>query len=446
VTAYPAWTPAPRPGIVPLHPYGFGTTLGRSFTALRQNPGVLLGFALGVQALAFLVLILVTGGVAFAAFSRLDTLTPGTEDFEAVTAGSIAITAVTGIVLTLAAGALGVLVQGVVVSEVAHAVVAEKLPLRGLWRRVRPVIGRLLGYAFLLLLAVLVVVAVVVAILFALGAASVPIAIFGGILTLLAAIPLTLWLNTKLLLVPAVLILEHARIGQALQRSWRLTRTRFWPTLGIIVIISLTFGVLAQLVGIPLQFVALGLTTIVTPTGEPEAGALIAFLITAVITQVVTILIQCIALIVQSTATALVYVDCRMRHEGLDLDLLAYVERRDAGAQDLPDPYRLHIGRELAPRMPAPAAYPAPGGATPAYAGAPIPGSPPPAGVAPLPPYAASGYGMPSWPPPSGAPVPGPPATGAPAPAAPAAAPATPPPPTPTTWAPPGAPTDSGRP
>src|SRR3546814_8480057 len=53
VTAYPAWTPAPRPGIVPLHPFGFGTTLGRSFTALRQNPGVLLGFALGVQTLAF---------------------------------------------------------------------------------------------------------------------------------------------------------------------------------------------------------------------------------------------------------------------------------------------------------------------------------------------------------------------------------------------------------
>jgi hypothetical protein len=401
---------------VPLHPYGFGTTLGRSFTALRQNPGVLLGFALGVQALAFLILVLAVGAVAFATFSRLDTLTPGTEDFEAVTAGSIAITAITGVVLSLAAGALGVLVQGIVVSEVASAVVAEKLPLRALWRRVRPVAGRLLGYTFLVLLAVALVLAIVVGILFALGAASVPIAILGGVLTFLAAIPLTLWLNTKLLLVPAVIILEHARIGQALARSWRLTRTRFWPTLGIIVIISLTFGVLAQLVGIPLQFAAMGLSTILTPTGEPDAAAVIAFVITAVVTQIVTILIQCIALIVQSTATALVYVDCRMRHEGLDLDLLAYVEQRDAGAGDLPDPYRLHVGRVLAPRPPV-------------YTG---PYPPAPAGAyPPAPPYAA-----PSWPPPAGAPVPGPPARTAPP------ADAVPPAPPATTWAPPIAPAE----
>src|SRR3546814_14924968 len=61
VTAYPSWTPAPRPGIVPLHPFGFGTTLGRSLTALRQHPCFLLGFASGVQPVAFLLLIPVTG-------------------------------------------------------------------------------------------------------------------------------------------------------------------------------------------------------------------------------------------------------------------------------------------------------------------------------------------------------------------------------------------------
>ncbi len=445
MTAYPAWTPAPRPGIVPLHPYGFGVTLGRSFTALRQNPGVLLGFALGVQALAFLVLTLVTGGVAFAAFSRLDTLTEGTEEFEAVMAGSIALTAITGVVLSLAAGALGVLVQGIVVLEVAHAVVAERLPLRALWRRLRPVAARLVGYAFLVLLAVAVIVAVVVALLFAVGAASPPLAILAGILALLGSIPLTLWLNTKLLLVPAAIILEHAGIVPALRRSWHLTRTRFWPTLGIIVIISLTFGVLAQLVGLPLQFFTAGLTSILSPTGEPDVGFLIAFLVTAVLTQVITILIQCVALIVQSTATALVYVDCRMRHEGLDLDLLAYVEQRDGGASDLPDPYRVHIGRALPPRPPGYAGPPAPyPGAASAFPAAPA-GLPPYAGgsVA-APSWPAPSEPAPSWPPPSGAPRPGPPA----APPTPAAAPPAPAPEGPaatpaTTWAPPGAPRQS---
>lgn len=391
MTAYPAWTPAPRPGIVPLHPFGFGTILGRSFTALRQNPAVLLGFALGVQALAFVVVTLAVGGVALASFARLDTLLPGTEDYEAVFAGSLAITAVTGVVLTLAAGALGVLVQGIVVSEVAHAVVAEKLPLRALWRRVRPVAGRLVGYAFAVALAILVLLALVVAALFAIGTLALPLAILGTIAAVLVAIPLTLWLSTKLLLVPAVLILEHARILPAIARSWRLTRTRFWPTLGVVVIISLTFGVLAQVVGVPLQFASLALTTIVTPTGEPTGGAIVAFLVTAIVTQIVTILIQCVALVVQSTATALIYVDCRMRHEALDLDLLAYVDRRDRGERDLPDPYRAHIGR---------AQYAAPH--APASAGSPPP--PPGAQPVPLPPPGASAAAPPSAPTPPPAP------------------------------------------
>ena len=82
MTAYPAWTPASRPGIIPLHPLSFGTILGRSFVALRQNPRVLLGFALVVQTLAYIVVLLAITGVAFAAFTRLDTLQPGTEEFD----------------------------------------------------------------------------------------------------------------------------------------------------------------------------------------------------------------------------------------------------------------------------------------------------------------------------------------------------------------------------
>ena len=46
MTSYPQWTPASRPGIIPLHPLTFGTILGRSFAALRHNPKVLLGFGL----------------------------------------------------------------------------------------------------------------------------------------------------------------------------------------------------------------------------------------------------------------------------------------------------------------------------------------------------------------------------------------------------------------
>jgi MFS family permease len=428
VTAYPAWTPAPRPGIVPLHPLGFGTILGSSFTALRQNPRVLLGFALCVQALAYVVLIVATGGVALASFSRLETVPSGSEEFNAILAGSVAATAITAFVLGLASGALGVIVQGVVVSEVAAAVLAEKPTLGAIWRRVRPVAWRLIGYSALVLLAVLVAIVIVGGLLFALGTALLPLALVGGLLALLGWIPLSLWLTTKLLLVPAAIILEHARIGEAIARSWQLTRGRFWPTLGVVVIISMTFGVIAQVVSVPTSLLSSGLTTIVSPTGDPEPGAIVAALVAGLVTQLLTLLVQCVALIVQSTATALIYIDCRMRHEGLDLDLQTYVERRDAGENDLADPYRAHIGRTLPrtfpPNYAAPGAYPAGG-----YV--------PPAGY-PAPNYPAPGYPPTGAPAPYGSAPPPPYVPGPPAPPSVASPPAPPSAPPPTSWAAPG--------
>ncbi|UUT35707.1 DUF4129 domain-containing protein [Microbacterium elymi] len=198
MTAYPTWTPASRPGIIPLHPLGFGTVLGRSFTALRQNPRVLLGFALVVQVVAFLVLILGVGAVSFWSFSRLQTVPESSPDFATIRAGSVAIVIVTAFVLGLAAAALGVIVQGVVMTEVARGAVAERLELARLWAQVRPVAGRLIGYTFLLTLAMLLAIGAVTGIVFALSALAPVAAIVLTVLAVLAAIPVVLWLSTKL--------------------------------------------------------------------------------------------------------------------------------------------------------------------------------------------------------------------------------------------------------
>jgi len=387
VTAYPSWTPAPRPGIIPLQPLTFGTILGRSFSALRHNPKVLLGFAMIVQTLAYLVVTIAISGIAFASFSRLDTVPAGTDEWDAVLTGSITLTALSGLVLGLLAGAVGVLVQAVVISDVLHAAVAEKMTLRMLWRRVRPVAWRLIGYTILLSLAIGVVVIVVGGLIAVLAVAVPAAAVVLGILVILAAIPISLWLAVKLLLVPAVIIVEHTSLGAALSRSWRLSRGRFWVILGILVLVSLVFGVIAQVVSIPFSFLASALSVVIAPTGEESTAAIIGIIATLGLTQIVTLLIQSVAVIVQSTAAGLVYIDCRMRHEGLDLDLLEYVDRRDAGAADLPDPYVVHIGRAIAPRWPAASAQPAPFAPPPGYTiTPPPPAQAPPA--APVPPPA----------------------------------------------------------
>lgn len=384
MTAYPAWTPAARPGIIPLRPLSFGTILGRSFSALRQNPRVLLGFAVGVQSVATFIGTAAIVAVTVAAYLRLDTLRPGTPEFDEVAAGSIAVSLIAAVVISLALGTLGVLVQGVVVSEVAHAAVAEKLTLGALWARVKPVAWRLIGYTLLVTLVVLVGIALVVVGIIALWAAAPAGGIALTIAVVLAAIPLGLWLTVKLLLAPAAIILEGATITGAIGRSWRLTRGRFWSTLGIVVIIATVFGTVAQLVSIPFSFATTAISTVFAPTGEPQTGAIVALIVGGVLTQIITVLLQTVALIAQSTATSLIYIDCRMRHEGLDQDLLAYVEQRDAGVRELADPYRLHIGRVAGPRAPLPHpgyGYPPPPGPDgypgypgyPGYSGSPVP-------------------------------------------------------------------------
>lgn len=417
MTAYPAWTPASRAGIVPLHPYGFGTILGRSFVALRHNPRVLLGFALIVQTVAYLLLSAALAAVAVVSFSRLDTLVEGSDDFDAVLAGSVALTAVTALVLGAVVGGLSVLVQAVVVAEVSSAVVAEKPTLRVAWRRVRPVFWKLIGYALLTLLATIVVLALLGGIAVLLGLVLLPLGIVAGVLFALGLVPLYLWLATKLFLVPSAMILEGVGIGRGIARSWVLTRGRFWSTLGVIVIVSISFGVVAQIISVPLSLLSGGVSAIVAPTGSSDPSGIIAFIVIQLVGQIGILLVQCIALVVQATSAVLVYVDARMRTEGLDHDLHAYVDARDAGATDLPDPYRVGAGRRVAP---------AGAGGTPAAA---------------MPPTAPAGWGPPGaaapgmWAPP----VPSAPGVGRPSATAPASTP-TPAPTDPTRWAAPGAP------
>lgn len=452
MTASASWRPASRPGIVPLHPYGFGTILGRSFVALRHNPKVLLGFALIVQAVAYVVLTAAVGGVAIASFSRLDTVPPGSEDYDAILAGSAVITAVTAFVLGIATGALSVIVQGVVVAEVAHAVVAERPTLKAVWARVKPVVWLLIGYSALYLLATLLVIGVLAGIVTLLVISVLWVGVVVGVLVVLALIPLYLWLTPKLFLVPSVIILERAPLFRAIARSWRLTRGRFWSTLGVVVIISVAFSIVAQVISVPFSLVAGIIPGILAPTGEDPTGALVGVIGLQVVGQFGILLVQCIALVVQSTSAVLVYVDARMRVEALDHDLTAYVEQRDAGAADLADPYLVGVGRVVERPAPTPvgappafAGFAAGPGAGAAAFGAPPYATQPPYGTQQYgtQPYGAQQYGaQPYGTPPSGTqqngaqPYGTPPAAaaapGAPAPSAPAPGETTPPPAAPT--------------
>ena len=63
------------------------------------------------------------------------------------------------------------------------------------------------------------------------------------------------------------------------------------------------------------------------------------FVVLAAVLIIVTVIVSAIGLIVQSSAIALIYIDLRMRKEGLDLELARFVEARQAGNASVTDPY-----------------------------------------------------------------------------------------------------------
>ncbi|MFB8190094.1 hypothetical protein ACFC14_12260 [Microbacterium sp. NPDC055988] len=383
------WTPAPKKGVIPLHPLTFGMLLGRAFAALRHNPKVLFGFAVVIQLVATVVTASVMGVVLFTTFSRLETVSPSSPDFEAVLAGTIGINLIAGLGVGLASTAFTATMQGVVAAEIGYAAVGVKATLRMLWRRMAPAFWRLAGFASLSVIALFGILAIVVSIIaaFVAGGAGGSVELIGVVvlvvvLLALAAIPLFVWLTTKLLLVPSILVLEHARFRDAFVRSWRLTRGRFWVAFGVTFLISAIMGIAAQVVSIPATLLSSLLGSVIAPTGAEDPSAIVGFVLAFLAPQILLLVIQAITLVVQSTGSALVYLDCRMRYEGLDQTLIAYVEHRDLGGTEdqLGDPFIVDPARAVT-SAPPPRQVPdhvlmTQGASPQPYPGQPYPGQP----------------------------------------------------------------------
>jgi len=444
------WTPAPKRGLIPLHPLTFGMILSRSFAVLRHNPKVLFGFGVVIQLVVGIAAAALLGVMTYTTFTRLESLSPSSPDFEAVAAGAIGINLIAAIVIALASVAFTALVQGVVAAEVGYGALGVKGSLRILWKRMAPAFWRLASYSLLIGLAVfgfiLLVFGIIVLLIAASGGSE---AMIGPVIALviivtLGSIPLFVWLNTKLLLVPSALVLERATLRSAFVRSWRLTRGRFWVAFGATVLIGIIMSTAAGVMNVPASLVSTLLGTIISPTGDPEPSQVLGFVLLTMVPQVLVLAIQAIGAVVQSTAASLVYLDSRMRYEGLDHALMSYVERRDLGWTDdqLGDPFVVDDARAVS-KNPPPTQMPEWAVAQAAYAAAQYPGGYPGQGYPQQgypQQYNQPSYAQPSYNQPPSAPRPPAAASAPPAPpAAPPAPPAPPATPSSTGWTAPGA-------
>lgn len=342
----PGWAPPPKPGLVPLRPLAFGTLIGAPFQVLRRNPRITVGAALLLQGIPTIVVsVLIAGGV-FVLVDRI--ANADAADRGTITAGAIGGSIVLGVLAVVISTVFGALLQGIIVSEVSRETLGEKLTFRALWQLTRPRLGGLIGWTFLLFLAGSVGIGLVVGVIVALamlgGVAGVIGAVLVGIVGTISLIVVAVWLYTKLSVVPSALVIERLPLRVAIARSWRLTTGHFWRTFGVLILLWLIIYAVTQVISIPFALIGTMVggvfapTSVTTPDSSSFATVIASQLGVNVLSAVVGAIIGAIGSVVQSAAISLLYIDLRMRTEGLDLELVRFVEARQTG-RDLPDPY-----------------------------------------------------------------------------------------------------------
>ena len=335
------WTPPPRPGLIPLRPLELGTILGASFRVLRRNPRPTFGIALLIEGIVSLVTLGVVGVASYFAFSRIDL--SSAQDLSTITAGSYGLIAVSAIVPVLLSLVASALLQGIIVLEVSRATLGEKQTVRQLWARGRGRFGALIGYTALVALAGTVVLAAIVGLIVllvtTLGTVGIVLGVIVGILGGLATLVAFFWISTKLSLVPSALMLERLTIRQAVARSWSLTTGYFWRTLGIELLVSTILNIATQVISVPLSVLGPVVIALTDPNGQGGPTSVVILGAFTILALVVAVVFGAIAAVVQTATTALIYLDIRMRKEGLDLELARFVEARHYGDASVADPY-----------------------------------------------------------------------------------------------------------
>ncbi|MFT2692343.1 hypothetical protein [Clavibacter zhangzhiyongii] len=366
--AAPGWTPPPKPGLLPLRPLGLGAILAGSFQTLRRNPGATVGSALLVQGLVSVLTLAIVGGVSGFVVSRI--LSAREADQGPIIAGGVAAVVVAALVTLVLSIVASAFLQGVVASEVARGTLGERLRMRALWRvalpRLRPLVlwSLALTAAWTLVLAVL---AGIVALLVLAGGAGVAVGIIVGVLGVLGLVVVAAWVSTRLALVPSGIVIERLRPFAAARRSWSLTIGSFWRVLGILLLTSVIVSAATNVITVPLTLLTTILQTLLFPNGQADFQSFDAstafYLGSQLLTIVVSVVVASVGGVVTSANAAILYIDLRMRREGLDLELARFAEERAAGAAsatgpDARDPY-------ASPVAGTPGGMPGPGAAGP---------------------------------------------------------------------------------
>lgn len=295
-------------GEIPLRPLGVAEMLDAALAVLRRAPRAVLGPAVVVVGLVQFAVTIV--GYVAIGDQASDEITPN------VVLRSLGSQLVLASISALGTGIGILLLAGLIAPVIARSYYGLPLSYRQAWNDVRPRLGAL------------VVVALVVAVgsLTAGALALVPfVAVAGtdgsaslGILFAVIGFPLafvvTVWLYVLGVLAAPAVVVERLSVRAAFSRARRLVRGQWWRTCMVLVLTGI-ITIFMGFIGLRVPFVVGELVLFgADPTGWREIAALAVNTLGRIVSWTITAPFD-------AGVIALVYLDRRMRREGLDLEL-----------------------------------------------------------------------------------------------------------------------------
>jgi hypothetical protein len=330
-----AYTPPPKPGLVPLHPLSFGQLLGGAFQAIRYNPKATIVPALIVSLIQNALTVALTYGIGLSTIDRVQRAT-NAADQAAIAAGGAAIGGAAFLAVLVVTVVATALLQGLITRVVADGVLGRRPTAMEALRAAAKRFWPLLGFSALLAVFQLVLVLILAGVAVALIALFANVADHLGVLfAVLIAIPVALALLAvyfffyiKFALTPSIIVLERGRVFASIARSWRITRGAFWRTVGLVALVTIIVSFASQLVALPFSVLGGAVGGLLFPNaGTDFRSTVLTGLAGSAPALIVTVIVSGVGQIATVSSLVLIYLDRRMRTEGLDLDLQRWVEQ-----------------------------------------------------------------------------------------------------------------------
>lgn len=339
---------APKPGVVALRPMSLGDVFNGAFSYVRNNPKTTVGLSMVVMAIASILSVVASTLFLDDYTTFMDEIMadPTAVDPDAPLFPSSPLTMALMYLGELIVYVGGAVLLGLLAAVVGMAVLGHKLTPGQAWAAARDRFGAIIGLAMAklgILVVVLIVaflavlIGVFVGVMIGVGAGSdIAAGLFGLLFALLAALVVAapaMWIWIRLYYAMPIVVLERMGPFRAMARSWRLSKGSWWRTLGYWLLAALIVALVQMVLSAPAGLLGMVL-------GFTAADAAWTAILIGALTYVLTVLLFAVTQPFVAGVNTLLYIDLRMRREGLDLRLHQATQRGESVRPEiyLPEP------------------------------------------------------------------------------------------------------------